>query len=508
VKKDFVMALDAGTGAARCFLVSLDGRTSYDSYQEWQYIYPPEAQPGGAEFDPNLFWNIFTTLIQKAIKESGVQGNRIVGISSTSQREGVIFLDKAGQELYAGPNIDMRSPSKPEIIEELYGNQIYESSGHWPFPMFAPYRLLWFKEHKPKVFQSIATVLLINDWILYKLSGEKASEPSNGNETLLMNLESFHWNEKLIENLGLPTNIFPKIIPSGTMLGSVTAGAAKATGLEKGTPVVTGGADTQCALLGTGSIKEGQVTTVLGTYAPSQMVVSRPIIDPKHRAWSGSHVVDGCWVVESTAMEAGQAFRWVRDVFYDGGGTDKYTLMDGEAMSSPIGAHGVQSFIGPRTPDYTHLKFDVRGGFYFNLPPSTGSARRADFSRSVLESIAYSIRANLERIVSITNLPIKSLSICGGLSKSKTLREALTNVLNVPVNIPEQKEGSAMGAALCASVGGSQIKSFQGAVEEMVHWECTIVPEKAKVSQYENLYNQWITVLPQVHGEEGLGELL
>ena len=182
MKPEYVMALDAGTGAARCFLVSLDGQSSYDAYQEWQYSYPEDAQPGGVEFDPENFWKIFATLISRTLQENGISGDQVVGISSTSQREGVVFLDQHGRELYGGPNIDIRAPLNADTLAAVHGEQIYASSGHWPFPMFAPYRLLWFQEHKPRVYDSIATVLLLNDWILYRLSGEKFSEPSNGNE--------------------------------------------------------------------------------------------------------------------------------------------------------------------------------------------------------------------------------------------------------------------------------------------------------------------------------------
>ena len=152
-------------------------------------------------------------------------------------------------------------------------------------------------------------------------------------------------------------------------------------------------------------------------------------------------------------MEAGQTFRWIRDVFYGGGGTDKYAMMDQEASSVPIGAHGVWAFIGPRIPEYTHLEFNVRGGFYLRLPPTPGSASRADFARAALESVAFAVRANTERIKAITGIPITQLSICGGLSRSKALQEAMTNVLNAPVRVPVQREGSAMGAALSRGSG-------------------------------------------------------
>jgi len=507
-KKEFVMALDAGTGAARCFLIALDGNVSYEAYEEWQYEYPPEAQPGGAQFDPQQFWGIFARLIQRALKENNITAEQIVGASSTSQREGIVLLDSSGRELYAGPNIDMRAPANFPQIAQVYGEEIYQVSGHWPFPMFAPYRLLWFREHRPDIYQKIDCMLMLNDWVLYRLSGEKVSEPSNATETLLYDIKHHRWADHLIRHLELPEHIFPPVMPSGTQIGVVTRSASAETGLLPGTPVISGGADTQCALLGTGSINQGQVSTVIGTFAPSQMVLDEPLIDPFYRSWSGCHVVPEKWVVESTAMEAGQSFRWVRDVFYAGGDTKKYSLMDLEASNSPIGSRGVMAFIGPRVPDYRCLKFDVRGGFFFNLPPAPGSYSRADFARAVLESIAYGIRANVERLQRITGVKVKTLSICGGISKSIAFRGILANVMNITVRIPQYKEGSALGAALCAAVGCKRVSNYGEAVEQLVRWEVEVEPSADRVEAYEALYRQWLSFLPVVHGTIGLGEIV
>ncbi len=507
MKREYVMALDAGTGAARCFLVSLDGRECHEAYQEWAYEYPPDAQPGGAEFSPRLFWGVFVGLIRRVLRESRIASAQVVGVSSTCQREGVVFLDRGGMELYAGPNIDMRAPANAEELAQTYGDAIYRISGHWPFPMFAPYRLLWFKERRPDIYSKIDCMLLINDWILYRLCGERASEPSNAVETLLFNLTERQWARELIERLGLPYQIFPPVFPSGTQIGGVTRRSAQETGLREGTPVITGGADTQCALLGTGSIKPGQASTVLGTFAPSQIVVDRPVIDPRRRTWSGCHVVPDRWVVESTAMETGQSFRWVRDVFFGGGDTGQYSRMDQEAATSPLGARGIQAFVGPRVPNYSNLKFNVRGGFYFNLPPLQDNAGRADFTRSVLESVAYGVRANIERLESVSGVSTGTLAITGGLSKSLVLREALANTMNKPIGVPRNKEGSALGAALCASVGSRRFSSFEEAVKCMVQWETVVSSQKEKADRYEQLYRAWLERMPEAYGAGNLGEI-
>ncbi len=506
-KQPFVMALDAGTGAARCYVISLDGKISHDTYQEWEYTFPPEAQPGGMEFNPQQFWSIFANLIHKLLQEHNIEPSQIKAISSSSQREGFVLLDKQGKELYGGPNIDIRSPSDGERIARDYGDALYQVSGHWPFPMFAPYRLLWFKEFKPEVFARADCMLMINDWILYRLCGEKSSEPSNAVETLLYDLRERKWAWNLIKKLGLPFHLFPEVNPSGMMIGRVTESAAKETGLLAGTPVVTGGADTQCGVFGSGSFLDGQVSVICGTYAQSVMVSDNAIIDNRYRAWSGCHVIPNKWVIESTAMETGQAFRYTRDVFYPGGGTDAYSKMDADAFQSPPGARGIQSFLGPRVPDYRNLRFDTRGGFFLRLPPLPSSGSRGDFARAVLESVAFGIRANIERLIAISDKKPVTLSICGGMSRSRTLREVIANTMNMPIRIAREKEGTALGAATCAAVGSGLFSSFDEAAGQLIMIEDTITRNEL-VSLYDDLYEKWLLLMPIAYEKNGLGEIL
>ncbi len=503
-KQQYLMALDFGTGAGRCFIVSLDGKTSFDQYQEWAYDYPEEAQPGGAQFNPQAFWDILASLIRKSIKKSGIDPAQIVGISSTSHREGVVFLDEDGRELYAGPNIDMRAPSNVEEIEAKYGERIHKTCGHWPFPMFVPYRLLWFKEKRPDIYEKIASVLLLNNWMLYRLCGQKGTEPSNGIETLLVDLKTRDWDVDLIRELGFDPSIFPPVSESGTVIGEVTEEAAAETGLKAGTPVVLGGGDTQCALLGTAAVEPGDVGVVLGTFGPIQMAVPMPIISDPELIWSGCHTVPGSWVIESTSMETGQTYRWVRDIFYASESLDTYGVMNREAVASPAGANGVKAYIGPRLPNYRRLEFVGPGGFVTQLPPAPGVVKRGDFARAALESVAFGVRLNIERLQRVSGMDVSVLRVSGGLSKSGLLMQMMANLIGVEVTVPLHKEGSSLGAAICAGVGAGKFSSMQEGVNKLVVMDKTYRPEEGQT--YEKLYQDWMSDYQKMYGERTLKE--
>jgi sugar (pentulose or hexulose) kinase len=502
MSRRYLMALDAGTGAGRCFLVSLDGQHAIDAYEEWSYDFPPEAQPGGAQFDASVFWDLFTRLIRQALAKGDLAPDQIAAVSSTSQREGIVLLDANGRELYAGPNIDLRRPTDADTFTRTYGELLHGISGHWPFPMFAPYRLLWFKEHRPDLYERVDKMLLLNDWLLYRLSGEHGTEPSNGNETLLFDLKKRQWAWDVIDELGFPRHFFPPVLESGRQLGAVSEAAAGQTGLLPGTPVVMGGGDTQAALLGTGAITPGDVGVVLGTYGPQQLVLDRPVIAEPEYAWSGCHVVPDRWVLESTSMETGQAFRWVRDIFYAAGGQNVYAEMSADAAASPPGARGVLAYTGPRLPNYRNLQFVGPGGFKTQLPPAPASASRGDFARATLESVACAVYANARRLERITGQAVANLRVSGGLSQSETLVSIMASLSEVPVYVPVLKEGSALGAAICAGVGSGQYASFAEGVETLVSWEAQVEPESGLTAFYREHFERWMQHYPAMYGED------
>lgn len=504
--KEYLLSLDFGTGAGRCYLVSTDGKISFESYKEWEYEYPPEAQPGGSEFDAKLFWKILSSLIQETLRKSEISPSSIIGISSTSQREGVVFLNKNGEEIYAGPNLDMRYPDDKDDFEKKFAEKIHENCGHWPFPMFLPYRLLWFKQKKPKIFNSISSVVLLNNWILYRLCGVTATEPSNGIETLFVNLKSRKWNNHLVEEMGIDARILPPVYESGTQIGVVSAVTAEETGLAVGTPVILGGADSQCGLLGSGVMEDGGMGVVLGTYGPLQMVVPKPVFAEPELIWSGCHIVPDKWVIESTSMEAGQTFRWVRDIFYSEVAGDVYTKMSNDASESPIGSNQIRAYLGPRLPNYHHLEFECPGGFTIKLPTTPGKNSRGDFSRATIEAVSFGVKLNADRLQKAANRKMVSLHASGGLSKSPVMVEALSNVLETIVRIPEQKEGSAIGAAICAGVGVGIYATMEEGAKALVRYGKIQSPEIEKTRQYQDAFNDWKERYVDMYGKNILVE--
>jgi len=486
-----VLAIDAGSSGVHVLIADLQGHPVSLIHQEWCYDIPAEVAPLGREFDPVEFLGTICHLIGESIKKAAITPDEIIAVSAASQREGVVFLDKDGHELYAGPNVDLRALSEGFSIDSEFGNEIYQITGHAPSFMFTPAKLRWFRANHPQIYERIATVLSISDWIIYRLSGERVGELSSDCDIGLVDICELNWSSRLMEMLELPAGIYPEITTAGTCVGTVTAAAAEQTGLATGTPVVVGGADTQCGLLGMGVEDEGQVGIVVGWSGSNQMVTAQPIIDSGCRLWTGCHILPGKWILESNAGEAGGAYRWLKGLIFSESNKDMYARMDDLAQEAPLGAGGVLAFIGPMVMDMSRLRPSL-GGFIFPTTPSVTNIERKHLIRAALENICFAFKANCAQLEEISGLSVKGMSIGGGLAQSRCLVQILSDLIGMEVASFDLPQVSSLGAAMCAAVGSGIYDNLEQAMEAMLPIPRMVEPDRKRAKEYSQYYRRWI----------------
>jgi len=492
----YLMAIDAGTGAGRCAIFDGEGKEISSSYREWQYITPKELDPLGKEFDPDNFWAIICDLIREAMAKGNVSKGDIKGISSTSQREGAVFLDESGRELYAGPNLDLRGIFTQDLIEESLGETVYDITGHAPYLVFMPSRLLWFRENKPEIYKRISHVLAVNEWVLFKLSGAYATEPATASGSLLFDINRVTWSKKILDTFEFREDLLPELDRAGEPAGEITPRASMETGLEKGTPVVVGGPDVECGLLGSKVFEDGEIGGTLGSTAPIMMVTSKPVIDPGKRTWTGCYMLPGKWTVESNAQMTGLVYRWLRDriVNYEGRALS-YREMDEMAGGKPVGSGSTYAFLGPEIMNIPKMQV-VRPGLFFFQPPANPVTTPIDVGnliRATLENICYAIRGNCEQLAGISGKNINELKFSGGLTSSGLFTQMLADVLDKKIAVPRIREASAMGCAICAAVGTGFYGDLVDASESMVSIE-EVTPLKENAREYQDHYQRWMSL--------------
>jgi autoinducer 2 (AI-2) kinase len=482
----YLLAIDAGTGACRCVMFDYTGREISRSYREWSYTSPEGLEPLGKEFDPEHFWSIIRSLIRETMLNGGVSKEEIAGVSSTSQGQGAVFLDRDGKELYGGPNVDARGFMVQDIIDDILGQELYEIAGHAPYLIFIPSRLLWFREYKPEVYARIAHVLSINDWIIYRLSGAFATEPATASNSLLFDISKREWSKKVLEALDIPYELLPDLRMAGEVAGEVKG---TESGLKEGTPVIIGGPDIECGLLSCRVFNDGDAGAVLGTTAPVRIALSEPLIDREGRTWSSAHMVKDRWTIESNAQMAGMTYRWLRDRI---SGLD-FESMDLLAEKERIGSNNTYAFLGPEIMNAKSMQTLRPGAFLFPSPtnPVNEPIGLGNLARATLESVAYAVRANLEQLVGISAKKVDEAHVCGGMTKSRVFLRILSDVLNLPLSVPKVVEASALGCAMCASVGVGAYGSIADASASMTELE-RILPERP--SEYEEHYRKWLSL--------------
>lgn len=494
MEKKYLLVLDAGTGAGRCSIFDLEGKLVGSDYYEWSYTTPYENKEI-REFDHIAFWEILCKVTKGALSKAGIDSKQIIAVSSTSQREGIVVVDKKGREVYAAPNIDFRGEEQAVWLKQNFGQEMYDISGHWPSAMTAPSRLLWFKQHLPDVYEAMDTLMMISDWILFRLTGQVACEPSNACETLFFNISDMDWDYKLMTKLGIRRSLFPKVLSSGEQIGRVNAQAAAQTGLPEGIPVIMGGADTQCAVLGTGGLEEGHIAIVSGTSTPVQAVVNKPLIDSKARVRTCCYLPRDSWVIDSNARPTGVVYRWLRDTLYsyECGKSDKkmYDIMNKEAEDISPGCNGLMAFTGPSIlnvsdqRDFPNMFFGLNPGYEKEL------CNRGLFARSVLENIAFAVRGNIEQIYEIIGYKPDKVYMTGGATKAPIQLRITADVLGLPIHVARCSEATSLGAAICAAVGVGAYDSFEAAVNAMVKKPIVEDPDPDLVVEYDKHYRKW-----------------
>lgn len=492
----FLMGIDVGTGGGRCFIFDLEGNEIGSTYKEWTYIFPSDI-PYAVEFDPNEMWKTIQFCIHETLAKSKKEPTQIAGVSSTSQRQGIVLLDKAGRELYAAPNMDSRSIVESEELEKQFGEESYEITGRWPLPFFAPCRLMWIKKHQPSKFKAIHRLLMLSDWVLFKLSNKTVSEPSNASSSMIFDVKRRQWSSEIASWIGISEQILPEIHRNGEQIGEVTKEAAFETGLLEGMPVITGGADTQCGLLGTAVIDKGQTTLVAGTSSPVQMALDEPLLSREMKTWTSAHAIENRWVLESNAVWTGLVFRWFRDALGDLEkivaktlNVDAYEVIDKEIESVPEGCNGVVAIFS-KIMDARTLKTLPRGGIFgisASRPDLTG---RKEIARAIIENTCYAVLGNCLQLEKISKLGIKEIRMCGGASKSKVWAQIQADVLGLPLQIPKVKEATSLGVAICAGVGLGFFKSISEAASSLVHWDEIREPNKFMHEKYLSLFKKW-----------------
>ncbi len=485
------LALDYGTGGGKCAIFDAIGRCLACVREPWSYDevdLGENAMGRGYSFDPDAFWAALSRCTRAAIAQAGIDPAAIAGVSTSAQRLGTVFLDAQGREIFAGPNMDGRGfPGALDVMGRLGMDDGVKITGHWPPFVSTLARLLAHRGTSDA--PEIATVLTLNDWLTYRLTGELTAEPSNACESLLLDVTSRRWSETIRETFAIAASALPAIVEPAARVGTVTAHAAEQTGLRAGTPVFAGGGDTQCALLGSDVVEPGEAGAVLGTTTPVMAATAEPVLDEAGRLWTGCHVLPGRWTLESNAGDTGIAYEWLLGILgLDG--PDGFAEAEA-AMAAGAQPPSVYGVAGPQIWDVLNFRPNQALGFVFPHPPFTRRPARGDFCSAFLLNVTCAIRANLEQVEEVLGRPVATLTLSGGMTRSAALLRCFAGVLRRPLLVSEDANATALGAAVLAAAGTGTYPSIAAAADAMVRKRPLAAADATVSEAYEAYYARW-----------------
>jgi sugar (pentulose or hexulose) kinase len=491
--KPAFLTLDAGTSRGCAALFDEAGHLLGQAVQTWQYEAPNDCALLGREFRPDEFWLILCDAARQACKPfCDGKAYQVTAVAATAQRQAMVLLDGAGRELYAGPNIDLRGAFEGLRLLHQSGPRIHAITGHLPPMMFAPARWLWFSAHRPEVCDQTAHLLMMPDWLTWRLCGQIVTEPSSAAESGLFDVTRRTWSEELALEAGIPLGVLPEICRAGEVAGRLAPSAAADLGLAAGLPVVVAGSDTSCGMLAMEVTHVGQAGLVAGWSAPCHAVLDEPLFDPSHSLWTTCTAAGTSWALEGNSGPAGSAHRWARDVLMS---RATYEEFDEVAALAPPGSGAALAFLGPRVADYADPTL-LWGGFLFPQANDLVTCGRAELARAVLENIAFAVKANLLRLQACLRESGRGspaeLRLGGGLSRSVVFVRILADVLGMPVWVAEIPDVAALGAAACAATGAGSYASVDEAAKAMRRPGVETIPLAAAQAEYLDAYERWM----------------
>jgi len=496
----YMMGIDVGTTGTRAVIVRRDGHVVGAATGDHQPM--RMAKPGWAEQDPDDWWQATLVAIRAALEQASVKGSEIAAVGFSGQMHGVVLLDKANAVLR--PSLiwcDQRSQAQCDWITQKVGaERLIQLVSNPALTGFSAPKMLWVRDNEPRIFERTAHFLLPKDFVRYRLTGEFATDVSDASGTLLFDVTHRRWSKEMLSALEIDPQILPKAFESPEITGEISNEAAVLTGLSAGTPVVGGGGDQAASAIGNGIVLPGLTSATLGTSGVIFAYTAAPKLDPRGRIHTFCHAVPGKWHVMGVTQGAGLSLRWFRDNFGQAEtwyarqtDVDPYDLIIREAEKVRPGSDGLlwlPYLMGERTP---HLDSEARG-MWFGM---TAAHTRAHLIRSILEGVAFSLRDSLE-IFRELGIPVEQIRASGGGSRSPFWRQIQADIYGKELVTLQTSEGSALGAALLAGVGGKIYSSVEESAKEAIRVKESMAPNPENVAAYEPYYQVYRGLYPAV----------
>ncbi len=509
----YILSHDMGTSSDKAMLVTIFGEIIDSTKKEYPLHVP---QPGFAEQEPADWWDAVCETSRTLISKTGIDPAAIVGVTMSSQMQGLVCVDQAGVPLRRAITwVDARAGDIMRkymwTFPRVQGYNIFRLLKFLHITGGAPGlagkdiigKIIWLKEHEPEVIARTHKYLDPKDYIIFKMTGSFIKSTDLAVVWWLLDTRKNRnvWHPKLCKMAGIEMDKLPEVRESAAIAGQITAAAAQALGVKAGTPMINGAGDISASALGSGAVVDGKMHVRVGTSGGvAGHFTKRKINIAKYAGCIGSAYPQKYYLGIGTQDTMGICLEWVKNkVIYHAEKlkeeyrVDKiYMILDKLVQRTNPGADGLiftPWLYGERCP----LNDDtLRGGLY-----NIGLNHTRDhIIRAVFEGIAMNARWALETMEDLYQ-KVDELNFVGGGAMSETWCQIMADVTNRIIHqVSDPQQAAGKGVALLASYALGYIKTFEE-IGTYVRIKNTFYPNPANRALYDRQFQAFKALYKQ-----------
>ncbi|CAM5588636.1 glycerol kinase GlpK [Streptomyces abikoensis] len=447
----FIAAIDQGTTSSRCIVFDRDGRIVSVDQKEHEQIFP---KPGWVEHDAKEIWTNVQEVVAGAVEKAGITAADVKAIGITNQRETTLLWDKnTGEPVYnAIVWQDTRTDALCKELGRNVGQDRFRRETGLPLASyFSGPKVRWLLDNVEGLREraEAGDILFgtMDSWVIWNLTGGAeggvhVTDVTNASRTMLMNLRSLEWDERILSSMEIPAAVLPEIRSSAEVYGTAKGGALA------GVPVASALGDQQAALFGQTCYDKGEAKSTYGTGTFMLMNTG----DEPVQSYNGLLTTVGyrigdqkpVYALEGSIAVTGSLVQWMRDQM----GLIK-SAAEIETLASSVedngGAYFVPAFSGLFAP---YWRSDARGV----IAGLTRYVTKAHIARAVLEATAWQTREITDAMTKDSGVELTALKVDGGMTSNNLLMQTLSDFLDAPVVRPMVAETTCLGAAYAAGL--------------------------------------------------------
>ena len=459
----YLLTLDVGTTAVKAGLFDENLNVTALAIKEYSLITP---QANFVEMDPDTYWVKAKESISEVLSTAKINIADIVSLTCTTQGETLIPVGNDGKPLSnAIVWLDARAKSEAECLTDHFDHlMIYQTTGLPEINGYCPIsKVLWLKNNLTDIYDRAEKILLLEDYLIFKLSGKFISNPTLMCSTGYFNIhQNTIWKE-ILAYCDIAESKFPSIIDSGQVVGEILPEIAEELGLSAKLKITSGAMDQVSSAVGSGNVAVGNITETTGT----AQVVATTCELIKSSEWSPvtiyRHAVKNKYLKIVINQTAGIAYKWFRNEFcvdLINSNKDAFNLMGELAEKEPPLSKGLTFF-----PHMTGMQFPISDesikGVFFGVGLDTN---RGCFIRSIMEGVGYMLRESIDDM----GLCPDSIISLGGGAKSPLWCQIKADICGIKISVLENVESTSMGAAMMGCVAMGIFENYDTARQEVV----------------------------------------